>query len=72
MKRALNYQELKKIPVKLSLNLRATSGKTKRQQLHLSETVHGTPGREGHGGAGTGPGGSNFYRPVTGGFGGAR
>lgn len=72
-RRALNYQELKKIPVKLSLNLGATSGKTKMQQLHPSEMVHGIPGREGHGGAGTeGPGGSNFYRPGARGFWGAR
>lgn len=54
MRRALNYQELKKTPVKLSLNWRATSGKTRTQQLHPSETVHGIPGREGHGGAGEG------------------
>lgn len=53
-RRVLNYQELKKIPVKLSLNLRATSGKTETQQLHLSEMVHGIPSREGHSRAGEG------------------
>jgi len=48
-RRAPNYQELKKIPVKFSLNRRATSGKAQTQQPRPSEAVHGAPGREGQG-----------------------
>lgn len=43
-RRALNYQELKRIPVKLSLHLRATSGKAKTQHTHRAEPGHGIPG----------------------------
>lgn len=61
-RRALNYQELKRIPVKLSLHLRATSGKAKTQHTHRAEPGHGIPGGGAPGGLG-GPGSRGERRP---------